>query len=162
MHMSVEEIAALYQLGPLTIRRELAGFGIEPNSEGLFDLEELRAALIARTAKELSPEPYPEEHYAAESCLKEMVSGLKWVDVPRRIVCIYFLIRNSRVVYVGQTTDFHARILTHRNHKEFDRVAYVETTKDKLNDLEKLYIDRFIPKRPNGKPVQYYGIGIPC
>jgi excisionase family DNA binding protein len=59
--------------------------------------------------------------------------------------CIYFLINQGEIVYVGQTVKSFRRISDHVD-KEFDAFHIIPTSQDDLNRLEKLYIARFKPK----------------
>jgi hypothetical protein len=59
---------------------------------------------------------------------------------------IYFLILGGDVVYVGQSIDILNRISKHRREgKEFDSYAYMLCEREKLNDLEALYITALMP-----------------
>jgi hypothetical protein len=51
----------------------------------------------------------------------------------------------DEVVYVGQSTNVHARIPNHAD-KEFDKYAFVPCDVDLLNKLESLYIHVLRPK----------------
>jgi hypothetical protein len=55
-------------------------------------------------------------------------------------VCVYFLIRNSVVVYVGQTTDLYFRVSQHRRDKQFDRVFYLPIPREDLSRIETGFI----------------------
>lgn len=59
---------------------------------------------------------------------------------------IYFLIQNGEIEYVGQSVDILHRISRHkREGKEFDSYAYLVCEKDRLNELEALYITALMP-----------------
>jgi len=58
---------------------------------------------------------------------------------------VYFLIKEDRVVYVGQSVNVFSRISSHVNYKDFDSYAYVLCPKDKLDILESLYIHTLNP-----------------
>ena len=58
---------------------------------------------------------------------------------------IYFLIKNDRVVYVGQSVSIFGRVSTHGKQKDFDRIAWVPCNKDDLNQMESLYIHVLSP-----------------
>lgn len=73
----------------------------------------------------------------------------KAVKVPETfLVGIYFLINDYEVVYVGQSTNIASRIVYHvaEGRKIFDSYSYVECEKSILDDMESLYIDKYIPK----------------
>lgn len=60
--------------------------------------------------------------------------------------CIYFLCKNNRVVYVGQSTSLTGRLNQHANTgKDFDEVFYVRCHAEKLDKTEKHYIEKLNP-----------------
>lgn len=59
---------------------------------------------------------------------------------------VYFLIKDSRIVYVGQSINVHGRIAEHRRYKEFDRFCFIRCEKENLDVLESLYIHVFRPE----------------
>lgn len=67
-----------------------------------------------------------------------------------KVAKVYFLVRDSKVVYVGQTTDpWPSRILEHmsdKNRKDFDSFYYLDVPKRLLGDFEMKYIKHFQPK----------------
>jgi hypothetical protein len=61
---------------------------------------------------------------------------------------IYFLIKGSEVIYVGQSLDMLHRIARHRREgKDFDGYACVECEIDKLDEMEAQYIAAFAPRK---------------
>jgi hypothetical protein len=67
--------------------------------------------------------------------------------------CIYFLVRDGIVVYVGQTAGLGQRIRAHKL-KQYDSVWIVEAAPDELNTLEAYWIGELAPeynseRRPN-------------
>jgi hypothetical protein len=84
---------------------------------------------------------------------KEIVDGSKpWTNT----VGVYFLIKDSRIVYVGQSKlTVFGRIGHHQNDKDFDSVAWIQCEPEILDALESLYIHVFKPKlngnRNNGR-----------
>ena len=58
---------------------------------------------------------------------------------------IYFLVANKRVVYVGQTTNFPARIAQHSKRITFDSYCFIRCDKSRLIHLERAYIDALLP-----------------
>ena len=71
--------------------------------------------------------------------------------VPYTNICgIYFLVKDYRVVYVGQSKQVFARIATHSANKDFDSIAYIPCAPDILDKLESLYIHTLNPPL-NGK-----------
>lgn len=69
---------------------------------------------------------------------------------------VYFLIAANQIVYVGQSTDIHARVSQHRRQwKSFDSYTYIPCQASQLLDLERHYITAFRPRMnisgvPNG------------
>lgn len=60
-------------------------------------------------------------------------------------VCgVYFLIKNSEIVYIGQSINIAARITSHKD-KDFDSVSYVTCRRSELDILESLYIIAYNP-----------------
>lgn len=61
---------------------------------------------------------------------------------------IYFLISDGEVVYVGQSIDVLNRIAQHKAKQivKFDRFTLIECSRDDLNRLERIYIQRLRPR----------------
>jgi len=84
--------------------------------------------------------------------LEEMLAPLGSVQVfPACNSAVYFLIRDGRVMYVGQTTDLPGRISSHRLAGKqdparcFDSTYYLPTEEASLLELERRYIILFAP-----------------
>jgi hypothetical protein len=60
--------------------------------------------------------------------------------------CVYFLIRDDIVVYVGQSTNVHVRVADHRPDKQFDRVLYLPTRREDLERVEREFIGALRPE----------------
>jgi hypothetical protein len=60
------------------------------------------------------------------------------LEVP--VPCIYFLVRDDVVVYVGQSGNLHVRVNTHLRDKQFDRVLYLPTPLEDLDRVERGFI----------------------
>jgi hypothetical protein len=60
--------------------------------------------------------------------------------------CVYFLVRDDVVVYVGQTVNLHVRVVAHRRDKQFDRVLYLPTRREDLIQTEADFIARLQPE----------------
>lgn len=58
---------------------------------------------------------------------------------------IYFLIKSKRVVYVGQAANVIIRVSTHAFTKKFDAWHWIPCSREKLNMLERIYINAFLP-----------------
>jgi hypothetical protein len=54
--------------------------------------------------------------------------------------CIYFLVRDDVVVYVGQSVNLHVRVNAHPRDKRFDRVLYLPTPLEDLDRVERGFI----------------------
>jgi len=61
---------------------------------------------------------------------------------------IYFLMLDGVVVYVGQARDMRRRVSDHiaEGVKTFDTIAYVPCRVDRLNEVERGYIEKLMPK----------------
>lgn len=78
---------------------------------------------------------------------------------------IYFLIKDNKVVYVGQTTDWPFRLKYHVSQAlDFDHAKFIECPNNRLQAMEKAYIEKYKPihnhahncKKPlSGKPKLY-------
>lgn len=60
--------------------------------------------------------------------------------------CIYFLIENGIVVYVGKTENGKWRIKQHKNQKKYDDVYIIKCNFDDLMELEDYYMMKYKPK----------------
>lgn len=59
---------------------------------------------------------------------------------------VYFLVHQDEIVYVGQSLNIWSRIGTHVSSKKFDRAAYIQVPREKLDLVESLYIHMLKPK----------------
>ena len=59
---------------------------------------------------------------------------------------IYFLIKGTEIVYVGQSVSVLRRIETHFSNKDFDSFSFLPCKKDMLDVVESLYIHLIEPK----------------
>jgi len=66
---------------------------------------------------------------------------------------VYFLIKNERIVYVGQSVNVYSRIAEHYKNKFFSDVFSVPCPRSNLDVLESMYIHTFKPDL-NGRSVQ--------
>jgi hypothetical protein len=114
------------------------GFKFEVNAKGM---------PVVLRPKEEAPgmEPnFPSMQYPANLLDKETLIGRS--QTVQRICAVYFLISDNEIVYVGCSTDFNARLISHIGTKQFDRYAYIHCEQEDLPWLEKLYIAKFKPK----------------
>lgn len=66
-------------------------------------------------------------------------------EVPETVSGIYLLIKEGRVVYVGQSVDIHRRVLAHKNEKSFDSYQVIPAPEPLLDDLETLLVLAYNP-----------------
>jgi len=70
---------------------------------------------------------------------------------------VYFLVKDRRVVYVGQSVSFPSRVCSHVNLKvyehtkkdkrmKFDTVLFIPCPKSKLKKVEREYLDKLLPE----------------
>lgn len=88
---------------------------------------------------------------------KRVLSALRSVEfhaddvlhgaIPAMHSCgIYFLLRAGEIVYVGKTTDVFLRLSKHRRDgRVFDAYNFLPCSEDRLDELERLYIEAFLP-----------------
>ncbi len=60
--------------------------------------------------------------------------------------CIYFLCKENRIVYIGQSINIGMRIAQHVLNKNFDRVFYMDVKKEDLNKVESELIEYYEPE----------------
>ena len=71
---------------------------------------------------------------------------------------IYFLIKNNKIIYVGQSEYAEARIIFHTKNKNFDSYSIIKLEKEDdclLSELESYYILKFLPKYNKYTGVRY-------
>ena len=69
------------------------------------------------------------------------------------ISAVYFLIQDSTIVYVGQSTDLFGRISTHRSTgRPFERFTYIEVPIADLDRVEATYIHALRPAQNKAVP----------
>jgi hypothetical protein len=62
-----------------------------------------------------------------------------------RVPCVYFLVRDGVVVYVGKSVNLVKRLSKHLESKLFDSVFYLPVTTEDLDAAEKRFITRLNP-----------------
>lgn len=60
--------------------------------------------------------------------------------------CIYFLISENEIVYVGQTLSLPNRLIRHKKDKEFDSYYAYECKEEVMTKLECYFIIKFNPR----------------
>ena len=76
--------------------------------------------------------------------------------------CVYFLIDSGQIVYVGQSINLGQRIAQHNcSNKEFNRVIYMIIENERLDEIERFFIETLNPKYniDNIKTYRYKGLG---
>lgn len=68
--------------------------------------------------------------------------------------CIYFLVKDGEIVYIGQSISLIQRIGDHLWAKDFDSVAYMPCEQGHLDYVESLYIHAFQPALNGHAPVR--------
>lgn len=78
-----------------------------------------------------------------------------WYEPEPRKAGVYFLVRGSSVVYIGQSTDIESRIEAQREAYNFDVAYFIEVPSDRLDDVEgaaiRFYEPEFNGRKANGK-----------
>ena len=75
--------------------------------------------------------------------------------------CVYFLIKDMEIVYVGQALYINSRLAEHRRDgKDFDSYYVIECSKKNVDMLESFYIHTFRPKL-NGKAAKTSDMSAP-
>jgi len=73
--------------------------------------------------------------------VKEYNAPLSWPP------CVYFLMFKSEVIYIGQSINLPARLVSHkRSEKKFDRVLYLPIAEKGLDKTERQWIEELKPR----------------
>ena len=68
--------------------------------------------------------------------------------------CIYFLIDDDEIVYVGQSVNIYFRFMCHGiSGKIFNRISWIDIGDADLDETEADYIIKFNPKYNNSLPI---------
>lgn len=78
--------------------------------------------------------------------LSQMAGLLREFPWREAATAIYFLVKGTEVVYVGQSSSLGQRLATHAVSKDFDRAFYLPIPKASLNDVESALIRTLRPK----------------
>ena len=85
--------------------------------------------------------PYKNPDYKTEGRLPDelvAVEGIQEYLQPHLPPCVYFLVRDNVVVYVGKANNGPGgRVEQHQKSKDFDRVLFLAVPKDQLLEVEK-------------------------
>lgn len=63
------------------------------------------------------------------------------------VVGVYFLIKDGKIVYIGQSTNIFKRLYEHKKdmQKQWDSYAYIECSAGELDIVESLYMFKYEP-----------------
>lgn len=67
-------------------------------------------------------------------------------NINNELVGIYFLFKNEKIVYIGQSKKIFNRIISHCYSKDFDSFTYIECKENELNELEFEFIAKHKPE----------------
>lgn len=87
--------------------------------------------------------------HAAPTTLKGIPPCAIELPFRREYPCIYFLVHNDEIVYVGQSGNLVLRIGSHITSKKFDRVFYIELEMSDfkfMSEIECAFIRHLKPK----------------
>lgn len=74
---------------------------------------------------------------------------------PLEPICgVYFLVKEKRVVYVGQSVNIVARLATHMGTKDFDSTCYMVARPEELDFIESFYIYMLSPALNGPAPMK--------
>ena len=72
--------------------------------------------------------------------------NVKEFFIPQITPLVYFLCKENRIVYIGQTVNIWSRIPCHIKDKNFDRIFYMDVRKEDLNKTENALIEYYDPE----------------
>lgn len=75
----------------------------------------------------------------------QCVPGLREMEMPHDYY-IYFLVREDRVVYVGQTKNIYTRLSWHKSYTKHDRAFFFQCYKSEADRLEHHWTAELNPK----------------
>jgi hypothetical protein len=159
---SVEEAAQALAIDPARLIG-LADGGFAPHYRvdgggPLFRISELKAwaaqNMLQRWIGRGIPEPVvlvaPRvlDFSKVPECLRMIANLCDVSEFPRS--GIYFLCHEGRLLYVGKSVNVSARIISHREHHQFDRAFFLPWPSDDLDRIEQAFIRHLVPPL-NGK-----------
>jgi len=62
------------------------------------------------------------------------------------VPCVYFLCKDDRIVYIGQSVNLTSRLGHHLITKNFDRIYFMDVPETDLNRIEKELIEYYDPE----------------
>lgn len=81
---------------------------------------------------------------------KELVAladSLHYLGACKYPPCVYFLIHNRTIIYIGKTVNLLSRIGSHVNDKTFNEIYYLPVPESRLDEVEQAFIRVLQPKR---------------
>ena len=82
------------------------------------------------------------------------------IQVARSVPGIYLLVRDNKIVYVGQSVCVESRIAQHRVDKEFDKAYFFECPANEINEVEMILIESLCPEYNKVFNSKYLVIGL--
>ena len=67
------------------------------------------------------------------------------MEMAEKIAAVYFLLKDGRVMYVGQTENLVVRTWAHRSYREVDEVLFIRCAPEELTTVERHWIKHFDP-----------------
>jgi hypothetical protein len=154
--MPNESVIASY-INSLAEKRELKHYRLKGEYEEiyLFDNDEIMSDLdiMEVDAKKIPDvikiQCYDEKVTSSDNIPLEISKIDSLFKLPKTLfnsgTCIYFLCKNEKVVYVGQSENVHQRLIEHMKTKEFDSVFYLRVPAHKMNKIETALISYLKP-----------------
>lgn len=71
--------------------------------------------------------------------------------------CVYFLCKNGKCIYVGQTANLAARLKAHSKTRSFDAAYFIPASAETRLEVESMWIQKLKPpenKKP-GRPAKF-------
>lgn len=75
----------------------------------------------------------------------QLPDGIKLFQRPAKICAVYFLFKNGVIIYVGQSINLCARLISHPI-QDWDEARYLECEPEKLDEIEKHWIIELKPR----------------
>lgn len=82
----------------------------------------------------------------------ELLSQCVKKNKPTAFCGIYLLVKDDRIIYIGQSVDIEYRIRSHYGspfYGQFDYYLMYECEQSQLRKYERIFIERFFPKHNN-------------
>jgi predicted GIY-YIG superfamily endonuclease len=89
---------------------------------------------------------YVSEQRSIPAILRALSANVQEFFIPLSGPCIYFLMREDRIVYVGQSMSIARRIPDHLSSKSFDRIYYSPVQEKEMDGIERTLIEYYDPE----------------